>query len=97
MSTRRVPQTLDERIASLEAFVRDLQAQQAVTPTDVRYLYSTKGDILIGLGSANPVVMPLPGVGPPASGVIVPRYNPGTALGVEWALVDAPGMTVVTA
>ena len=93
MSTRRVPRTLDERVAALEEYVRRGLGDQAVIPTDVRYLYNARGDILIGLGTANPQVLALPAVSPPASGVVVPRYNPGTALGVEWVAIDAPGMT----
>lgn len=94
MSTRTVPRTLDERVAALEEYVRAVQAQNAVTPTDVRYLYDAKGAILVALGTSKPAALELPSTGPPSTGAIVLRYNPGTDLGVEWAWVDAPAMTV---
>lgn len=94
MTTRRVPRTLDERVAALEEYVRRGLATQAETPTDVRFLYGARGDILVALGTAKPEPLSLPGIGPPATGAIVLRYNPGTPLGVDWAWVDSPGMSV---
>lgn len=54
MSTRRTPRTLDERVAALEEYVRRLQADTAVQPTDTRYLYGAKGDILVAQGPQDP-------------------------------------------
>lgn len=92
MSTRRVPQTLDQRVAELESYVRAVRAQSAVEPLGTRYLFGARGDILVALGPNDPQPLSLPPVGLPTTGVIVPRYNPGTDLGVEWVAIDAPGM-----
>ena len=54
MSTRRVATSLDSRVAQIEDFVRSLQSTTAIKPTDTRYLYSAKGDILIAVGPSDP-------------------------------------------
>lgn len=54
MSTRRAARTLDERVATIEEFVRRLQGDTAVSPTDTRFLYSATGDILVAVSAADP-------------------------------------------
>lgn len=63
MSTRRAARTLDERLASVEEFIRRLQGDSAVTPTDVRYLYGARGDILFATGPSDPDVIPIGDIG----------------------------------
>lgn len=54
MSTRRAARTIDERVAAIEEFVRRLQGDTAVTPTDTRFLYSATGDILAAVSQNDP-------------------------------------------
>lgn len=54
MSTRRAARTIDERVAAIEEFVRRLQGDTAVTPTDTRFLYSATGDILVAVAQNDP-------------------------------------------
>ena len=97
MTTRRVPRTLDERVAALEEYVRRGLATQAETPTDLRFLYDARGAILVAHGTFTPEALELPNIAPPSTGAVLLRYNPGAPLGIDWALVDAPAMSVTGA
>lgn len=63
MSTRRAERTIDERLAAVEEFVRRLQGDTAIRPTDVRYLYGARGDILVATGPSDPGVLGVGDVG----------------------------------
>lgn len=63
MSTRNTPRLLDERVASIEKFIRDLKAERAVRPTDTRFLYTAAGDILVAVAPNDPQPTPVGGVG----------------------------------
>lgn len=54
MSTRRAARTIDERVAAIEEFVRRLQGDTAVSPTDTRFLYTARGDILVAVAIDDP-------------------------------------------
>lgn len=55
MSTRRADRTIDQRVAKLEEWVRRLQGDTAVAPTDPRFLYAARGDLLVADGPVDPV------------------------------------------
>lgn len=75
MSTRSVPRTLDQRVAVIEEFVRRLQGDTAVQPTDTRFLYTARGDILVALGPEDPAALP---TGAPGDVLTVdPSGSPG--------------------
>lgn len=87
MSLRRLPVSLPDRVAALEEFVRRLQGDFTVNPIDTRYLYNARGDILIAIGPDEPEPLHTPSAIPGIPGVVVPRYNPGRPLSIEWALI----------
>lgn len=80
MSTRRTPRTLDERVAAVEEYLRRLQADTAVRPTDVRYLFGAKGEILVAQGPEDPAAL-----APGAPGEVLTAGSDGTP---EWADPD---------
>lgn len=90
MSTRRVPRTLDERVADLEEKQRALRSAASAEPTDTRYQYQSRGQILIATGKLR--VEPLD---PPGFDVGATQYvlgiDPGSAHGVSWRPIGSGG------
>lgn len=87
MSTRRVQLSVDERLAQLEEWQRRLQGDNNVSPTDTRYLYGARGDVLIALGPNDPDPLSLPTL-PASPGTAVLSVNPGAPHGAEWAFLS---------
>lgn len=95
MSTRRAPLTIEERLAILEEWMRRLQGDTAVSPTDTRFLYSAKGEILVAAGPADPVPL---AVGSPGDVLTVDASgDPGWVDPdrVQPSLISVPGSLFV--
>lgn len=82
MSLRRIPQTIDEKVADLYEQLRRLQSELAVTPISSQLLYDQRGDILVGAGDNTPARLP-----PGAEGTTL-RRRVDAPLGVAWEATD---------
>lgn len=93
MSLRRTPRTLDEVVAHMEERFRRLDGDQRVEPTDTRFLYSARGDILLAVAANEPAPLHVPTVTPPGPGLIVLAFSPSAPGSARWTWL--PGVTGV--
>lgn len=89
MSTRDVPRELADRVAALEARIRQLDSENAQGLRDVRSLILQPGDLLIGSGERSLVRLGGPPSIPTGPGQVLLRWNPANPLRLEWDFVPS--------
>lgn len=87
MSLRRTPRTLAEMVAWVEERLRSLDSDTAISPTDTRYLYDAKGDVLFAADDNDPRPLHLPPDRPGSAGTWVIAPSAASEMGVAWVFV----------